>query len=222
MNWPTTLWGTRAVVAAGMGAKDRLREAVQLLSPDVQHRREYAHSGWRRIDEKWYYLTAGAVIGDQGAVDNVTVQLSGALTRLSLPVPPEAPDLAIAVRASLAILSRSGPDHRHRARCNLSRPAERGPCGGYGRTPERSNRRAEVRDRGALTAALRCGLRPPPSPRSWISTPNALERLLFEGKDALIGVDDFAPHGSQQDINRLHGTADVSSGVSATARDAGG
>lgn len=45
-------------------------------------------------------------------------------------------------------------------------------------------------------------------PASWIGTPNFLERIAFEAKDALLVIDDFAPQGSQQDINRLHATAD--------------
>jgi hypothetical protein len=30
----------------------------------------------------------------------------------------------------------------------------------------------------------------------------------FEATDALLVIDDFAPQGSQRDINRLHATAD--------------
>ncbi len=45
-------------------------------------------------------------------------------------------------------------------------------------------------------------------PGSWSSTGNALEGLAFVAKDALLVVDDFAPGGSQWDVQRQHREAD--------------
>lgn len=45
-------------------------------------------------------------------------------------------------------------------------------------------------------------------PGSWTSTANALEGLLFLGKDAVIVVDDFNPTGTANDIARYHATAE--------------
>ncbi len=45
-------------------------------------------------------------------------------------------------------------------------------------------------------------------PGSWSSTANALERLAFDAKDALLVVDDFNPHGTANDIARCHRDAD--------------
>jgi hypothetical protein len=45
-------------------------------------------------------------------------------------------------------------------------------------------------------------------PASWSSTGNALEITAFHGKDALLVIDDFAPHGSASDVNRYHATAE--------------
>jgi hypothetical protein len=41
-------------------------------------------------------------------------------------------------------------------------------------------------------------------PGSWSSTSNALQALAFGAKDALLTIDDFAPNGSQSDIQQLH------------------
>jgi hypothetical protein len=41
-------------------------------------------------------------------------------------------------------------------------------------------------------------------PGSWISTGNSLEALASAAKDALLVVDDFAPEGGPQDVQRLH------------------
>jgi hypothetical protein len=45
-------------------------------------------------------------------------------------------------------------------------------------------------------------------PGTWSSTANALEGLAFLGKDTVLVVDDFAPSGSQADIQRYHREAD--------------
>lgn len=42
----------------------------------------------------------------------------------------------------------------------------------------------------------------------WSSTANALEMIAFQAKDALLVVDDFAPHGSPYDVQRWHKDAD--------------
>lgn len=209
MHWPTALWGTRAVVVAGMGARDRAREAIQLLSPDTVRRREYAHTGWRRIEGQWRYLHAAGAIGAGGAADGVRVALSGSLARLSLPEPLDGDDLRAAVRSSLAILDLA-PD-------GIVAPL----LGAVYRAPLAEARGADMAvhlagPTGVMKSELAAlamqhfgaGFDRTHLPAQWASTPNALERLAFEAKDALVVVDDFAPHGSQQDINRLHATAD--------------
>src|SRR5262249_19787874 len=63
MNWTLSAWGTRAVVYAGMGTKDHLRVALQLLSGEVPRRTVFRHIGWRQIEDTWVYLHAGGAIG---------------------------------------------------------------------------------------------------------------------------------------------------------------
>src|SRR5262249_32492194 len=43
---------------------------------------------------------------------------------------------------------------------------------------------------------------------NWASTPNALERIAFLAKDAVLVVDDFAPRGTVYDIAKLHAAAE--------------
>src|SRR5262249_18416714 len=45
-------------------------------------------------------------------------------------------------------------------------------------------------------------------PGSWSSTGNSLESIAFTCKDALLVVDDFAPHGNAADVSRLHREAE--------------
>ncbi len=209
MHWPTLLWGTRAIVSAGIGAKDRLREAIQLLSPDTARRTEYAHTGWRRVGGEYVYLHTGGAIGAGGAVPDVAVRLSDALAPFALPEPPEGDALREAVRASLAVLD-VAPDA---VTVPLLAAAYRAPlC----IVDAADTTVALIGSTGAGKSELAAlpqqhygaGFERRKLPGSWESTPNALGWLLFEAKDALAVIDDFKPGGTQQDVARLHQAAD--------------
>jgi hypothetical protein len=45
-------------------------------------------------------------------------------------------------------------------------------------------------------------------PGAWSSTGNSIEALAFHAKDALLVIDDFAPHGNSADVARYHAAAD--------------
>src|SRR5207245_8456472 len=81
-----------------ISTRDRLREAIQVLSPAVARRQVFTHTGWRCIDGVWHYLTAGGAVG----ADAFEVDLGEELSRYSLPRSPEDP--AAAMRASLDLL----------------------------------------------------------------------------------------------------------------------
>jgi hypothetical protein len=193
-----------------MGTKDRLREAIQRLSPDVPQRRVYEHPGWRELPELgWCYLHADGAIGADGSVPGIDVALSGAAGRIRLPDPPQRDELREAVRASLALLDMA-PDAItvpllatvYRAvLCELV-PADLsvflvGPSGVC-----KSELAALVMQHvGAGFDRLHL-------PAQWSATPNFLERICFDFKDAPVVIDDFAPTGSSVDVARLHATAD--------------
>jgi hypothetical protein len=210
MEWPVRHWGTRAVVAAGMGTKDRLREAIQRLSPDVPRRRVYEHPGWRELpDREWAFLHAEGALGAEGPVPEVAVELRGAAGRIVLPDPPTGEDLHRAVAASLD-LRELAPDAvtaplfgavSRAALCAFA-PADLsvflvGPSGA------RKSELAALAMQHAGAGFDRLHL-----PAQWAATPNFLERIAFDFKDVPLVVDDFAPTGSQADVARLHATAD--------------
>src|ERR1019366_6069958 len=88
-----------------MGIKDRVREAIQLLSSkQMAERTIYAHTGWRRLDGGWAYLHGGGALGATGAVTGVETSLPAALAPFSLPASPTGAELRSAIRASLAVL----------------------------------------------------------------------------------------------------------------------
>ncbi|NJL58267.1 MAG: hypothetical protein HC887_00110 [Desulfobacteraceae bacterium] len=102
MNW-VMKWGAGAVISSGQGKKDRLREAIQLLSENISEHTIYKHFGWRRIEGEWFYLTNSGAIGADGLHDDIEVQSdSRKFENYTLPDPDA--DLKEAVKASLRIL----------------------------------------------------------------------------------------------------------------------
>jgi hypothetical protein len=208
LSWVPAQWGVRPIISAGQGGRDRVREAIQRLSPDITHRREYTHPGWREIDGTWCYLTQASVIGPSGAASGIAVRLSGSARSLRLDVPSES-DLRDSVAAFLGLLTLA-PDRLMipllggvlRALLNVIAQADLalflvGPSGAM------KSELAAVIQRCFGPDFDRLHL-----PASWASTPNALERIAFDFKDAIVVIDDFAPAGSMLDVRRYHGTAE--------------
>jgi hypothetical protein len=206
-DWPLARWGCRAVVYAGQGNKDHLRAALQLLSGPIPRRVVHTFTGWCQISETWVYLHAGGAIGPNGTVENVAVDLPGALENYRLPAPPEGEERIAAVRASLALAGGLAPDEvvlpllatTYGAVLNGATIATHVS----GRTGSGKTELAALMQQhfGPEMSAKRL-------PANWSSTGNALEALAFAAKDTLLAVDDFCPVGSQADVARYHKEAD--------------
>jgi len=206
MGWAVELLGARAVVAAGSSTRDHARAAIQLLSGETAERRVYAHLGWRKIDGAWVYLHAAGAIGADATVTGIDVDPPLALSRFVLPPPGDGERLWDAIRASLAMLD-AAPD-------GITAPvfgaAFRAPLGEVdgavhlvGMTGAgKSELAALAQQHYGAGMDRRC------LPAGWSSTGNSLEALAFAAKDALLVVDDFAPSGSAQAVQRLHGEAE--------------
>jgi hypothetical protein len=226
MIWVVPAWGTRAVVFAGMGTKDHLRVALQLLSGEVPRRTVFRHIGWRKIGEAWVYLHAGGAIGADGSVDDIPVSLPEPLAGFCLPPPwrasstrpdavygdlghaalKEGTELQEAVRASLGLL-RLGPD---RLTFPLLAAVYRAVLGDTDFALYLSGPTGCFKSEAAALAQQHFGLCMDRLhlPAGWSSTGNALEGLAFAAKDAVLVVDDFCPAGSAADVQRYHREAD--------------
>jgi len=206
MNWSLSAWGTRAVVYAGMGTKDHLRVALQLLSGEVPRRTVFRHLGWRNVRDAWVYLHSGGAIGSDGLLDTIPVSLPEALASFRLLAPPKGAELIDAVRASLGLL-RLGPD---RLTFPLLTVVYRAVLGDTDFGVHLSGPTGCYKSEAAALAQqhLGAGMDRLHLPANWASTGNALEGLAFAAKDSLIVVDDFFPQGSTADIQRYHREAD--------------
>ncbi|MBT9171749.1 MAG: hypothetical protein DDT21_00118 [Syntrophomonadaceae bacterium] len=197
MNWPLE-WGMQAVVSAGQGSRDKLREAVQLLSQSAGRERVFTHIGWRKLDGRWVYLHAGGAIGADGLSVAPDVDM---LRRYRLPAEPG--NIVEAVRTSLGLIDLAA----HEVTLPLWAAAFRAPTAClyfpdftiflHGQTGS---------FKSTLAALFLCHFGEfthRSLPESWLSTENSLEKTASLCRDALMIVDDYAPEQHHRDAAAL-------------------
>jgi hypothetical protein len=209
MTWVSRCWGATAILNAGQGNRDKVREAIQRFSGTVVQRREYAHAGWRQVGDAWVFLGNGSAIGAHGIVPGITVRLDGPGEHLVLHTSPGDPPLPEAMRHGLEFLELA-PDPiavpllgaAFRAVLNEIAYADVsvflvGPSGVFKSELASLVQSCFGSDFTRLTL-----------PATWAATANYLERVASDFKDCVLVIDDFAPGGTTQDVNRYHAVAD--------------
>jgi len=186
MTWVTESWGVCAVVRAGNGTRDYLREAIQRLSPAARRRHVFTHTGWRKINGQWIYLS-GSTTGNA----DFEVDLGPELARYKLPA--VAGDAVGAMRLSIEMLKIAPL----RITAPLFASCYRAPL--VSAFPQDLSIWVEGKTgsmKSTLTAVFlnhfgdfdRIHL-----PGAWASTANQLERRAFLLKDSVFVIDDYAP-----------------------------
>ena len=205
MVWVSTFWGPAAIVFAGRQTADNLRAAIQVLSTQIKTRMIYEHTGWRRIDDRDYFLHAGGAIGANGMRTDIEVQLPGALSLCRLPEPSRSklPDLF----KRYLLLFEVAPD---RISVPLAIAPIRAALGNVCMSLLLTGPTGTGKTQLAALAQQHIGpeLDAQHLAASWASTDNALEGTAFQAKDMPLVVDDFAPHGTSIDVSRQHAKAD--------------
>ena len=206
LSWVSTELGPGAIVGAGAGKKDHTRVAIQQFSKEAASRTVYTHLGWVKIAERWVYLHAGGAIGAAGTEAGVEVEVDAALQAFTLPSPPTGRDAITAVTSSLRLFDIAPTAVAatllaavYRAvldKCDFAVHL----CGPTGVFKSELAALAQQHFGPRLDARH--------LPGSWSSTDNALEGLLFQAKDSLVCIDDFAPAGSQHDVKAFEKRAD--------------
>lgn len=188
MNWVSDSWGARAIVGAGQGLKDRLREAIQTISGEVPGKRIFTHTGWTQAEDgRWVFLTSGGAAGAEG----FEVDLAHDLRRYSLPRNPDNVRKAVELSLQLfdlAPLTVTAPLWAGIFRASLASafPLDvslflEGPTGSLKSTLV------------ALFLSHFGNFERTSLPGAWASTANHLEHRAFLLKDVPFVVDDFAP-----------------------------
>jgi hypothetical protein len=195
-RWIAEQWSAEVIVYPGAGTA-MFGAAARYVSTPLK-RRVYTHLGWARTSAgRWVYLHALGAIGAGGPEDGIAVELGGELAHFAL---PELQGLAAAVRTALGLLDLNTTVAAATWRAVLAEFCQ-------------INFSVFVAGQtGTLKSAL-CGAAQGfwgshwdgvRFPASWRGTVNALEKLAFLVKDAVFGVDDFAPHGTRANVAKLH------------------
>jgi len=206
LSWVLAEWGTPAVISAGFVIKSHLRTAIQMFSGIPPRQTIHTNIGWQKIDDEWAYLHAGGAIGPNGPVSDVLVDPPKPLSLYDMPDPAEGEEARQAVRASLR-LSGVAPD---RVVFPSLAATYRAPLGEADFSLHYSGHTGVGKTEVAALSQSHFGpgLDARHLPGSWSSTGNSLEGLAFLAKDAVLVVDDFAPHGTIYDVQRVHSGAD--------------
>ena len=204
LNWPIEQLGASAIIFPNQ--REYARAAIQWFSLTADEKRIYTHTGWRKMDGNWVYLHAGGAISAEGAVSNVSMRLSRALSSYELRLSAGPRDLRDPVKASLRLVELSPPSISF----PLLAATFRAVFGDadfslhlVGETGAFKSELAALHQQHFGAGMARLHL-----PGAWSSTGNALEMLAFHAKDALLIIDDFAPQGSTSDVARFHAAAD--------------
>lgn len=209
MNWPTELLGGRYILTPGQKMKEHARAGIQTVSGYIRRDEVYVHTGWRKVADDWLYLHAGGALGEAGPVAGIQTDL-GQLDAFRLPDPLNGADLTRAVKETLTFFSLLP--------CGLGWPLL---LAAFRAILAEANTLALSLYLAGQTGCFKTELAaivqsffglamadPANLPASWASTANALERLAFLAKDAVLTIDDFAPNGTAADVSRLHKTAE--------------
>ena len=198
MQWVRDAWGLRANITPGQSHAQHLANAITTLSDDAREVTVYTHLGWREINKRWVYLHAGDGVGAE-------VRLDGPLASYAL---PRVTDIRAAVHASLEMLGVAPA----RVMYPLWGAVFRAPLGQFA---PMTAALGLVGSSGVMKTTLALlaqahyapalGSRPA---ANWASTANFNERQAFLAKDALLLIDDFSPQGTQQDVARMHQSAE--------------
>ncbi len=213
-NWANEYWGTVPLIYSGNQKKDNLRVCIQLYSTlegDIPQRTIYRFTGWKKINDEWWYLTGSGAIAPVGLVDDVQVDLgSGNMSRYNLPAPLAEDALKQAAMDALLLLEVC--PHRPHIGAVLLAAAVRAPLGEahcidfaiwlHGLTGSRKSAIAAIAQAffGNFTARS--------FPANWTDSANDAEAKSHQAKDAVYVVDDFKPSVNRNEADKQHSMAE--------------
>lgn len=213
-NWANEHWGTLPFIYPGAAKKDNLRACIHLFSQlngDVPRRTVFMFTGWKKINDKWHYLTGSGAITADGLVGGVEVDLGeGHMSRYQLPAPLARESLRQAVSDALALLDIC-PSKPHIGVALLAAVA-RAPLGEclpidfaiwlHGLTGSRKSAIA------AIALAFFGNFTARSFPSNWSDTITDFEMKSHQAKDGVYVVDDFKPSVNQKAANEVHEKAE--------------
>jgi len=205
MQWPMTMIGAEAIIFPTKG--DQARCAIQTLSPNIQKRTVYAHTGWRKIDDEWCYLHGAGAIAGNGNRTDLSVRLPGVLRNFLLPDPAIGDAIIGAYQSALEFLEAFPRRITVPVLGAVFASVLGNPDYSVYITGQSGSFKSE------LTALAMnffgSGFKRLQLPTNWYSTEASILELGFTTKDALTVIDDFAPNGQKRHDENLHAKAET-------------
>ncbi len=207
LEWLSTKWGASTQIVVGSRFRDHVAAAIKERSaPEVVVLTQ--HTGWTQKDSELIYITASGGVGEHGLNANVASELQGSLADFCLPAPGTVSEFDLLGLLSLfSGLERSGIGlillgavmrstlcHFMPATCSVYL---QGTTGTY-----------KSAIAGVLQGFWGEKFDGANLPANWSSTGNALEKIAFLAKDALLVTDDFVARGTRQEVAKMHSNAE--------------
>jgi hypothetical protein len=211
MNWPVKHWGTGCMVNPGQGARDHLKFAIQYLShrgATPINRTVFNHTGWREIDRAWVYLSAGAVIGADGPVEGIDVDLGDLGDLYRLPPPSCTPEQRReAATASMEAATIAPPEVAiPLIACVYLAPFAQQLGVDLAVWLEGPSRSMKSTLAAVMAAHFGAGAERTALAASWLDTAKSISHRLFVLADGLAVIDDYAPQASAGDQAKIDRT----------------
>jgi hypothetical protein len=213
-NWPNEAWGTIPFIYPGNAKRDNLRAAIHLYSQKNGHiprRTIYTYTGWKKLNEAWYFLTGSGAITADGLIETIQVDLGAShMSCYRLPVPLVGEPLKQAATETLTFLNLC-PSKKHIGVTLLAALARAalGKClcidfmiWLHGPTGSKKSSIAALPLAGFGDFTARS------FPSNWNDTVNNIDSKSFQIKDSIFIVDDFKPSSSLIEANKMHAAAE--------------
>lgn len=201
-------YGTRQIIEPTAGAEDFIRHVAQLLGQQAERITHYNHTGWKKIDGDWVFLSAGKALGSK---DKEIPMAEGSKQFAAYFFPEGDCNYVEAVRKSLDLLT-LGPleitlPHLAFVYLAVLRELLKQADISIGFSL------FSIGDSGSLKSTLaalflchygkftRTSL-----PASFVATANSLERLAFSLKDVVLVIDDRHPTESAREAEQMTAT----------------
>jgi hypothetical protein len=207
MQWPLRHWGARAIVEADQATPRRLANAILKLSGNIPITTVYQHTGWRKIEGEFHYLSGTGAINAEGLNSKIRIELGeGHMQRYSLPEPPTNPARLAANLFDLMWIAPDNPAVGVSLFCCVVRSVL-GEClpidFSLFLAGQSGSQKSEL---AALALACFGDFNARTFPANFTDTISDLEFKSHQVKDALLVVDDFAPGVNVVEANKAHVT----------------
>jgi hypothetical protein len=207
MQWPLRHWGARAIVEADQATPRRLANAILKLSGEIPITTVYQHTGWRKIEGEFHYLSGSGAIGAAGLNSQIRVELGeGHMQLYAFPETMTQPASPAANLFDLLSIAPDNPAVGVALFCCVVRSVL-GEClpidFSLFLAGQSGSQKSEL---AALALACFGEFNARTFPANFTDTTSDLEFKSHQAKDAVLVVDDFAPGVNVVEANKAHAT----------------